>query len=90
MPHLLLLGLVAFATALVVIKGSGKVNVFAGQAIRFIFKSGSTPQNLSRLRVIFGNVTDLGGGVYQVIPEQTGTIGLPEGATIAGSEVHLS
>lgn len=91
MAWLLLLGIAATG-ALVYANERGKVTVFEGRPVKFVFKSGSSPQNESRLRVLFTNVTDNGGGVYTVVPDTTGSIIIPEGTsvTVAGDTVTLS
>lgn len=80
----LLIGGIAYANM------RGRVNLFAGKPVRFVFRDGmSSDAHMTRLRVLFNNVTDQGNGVYVVVPQETGTIVIPDEATVSGSTVVL-
>lgn len=90
MPQALLALAVLLVGGLAYANSRGRVNLFAGTPVRFVFRDGvSSDNHMSRLRVLFNNVTDQGNGVYVVVPQETGTIVIPEEATVSGSTVVL-
>lgn len=90
MPQALLALAVLLVGGLAFANMRGRVNVFAGTPIRFVFRDGvSSEKHETRLRVLFNNVKDQGNGVYIVIPQESGTIVIPEEATVSGSTVVL-
>ena len=90
MPQALLALAVLLIGGLAYANQRGRVNVFVGQPVRFVFRDGlSNDVHMSRLKVLFNNVKDQGNGVYIVTPEESGTIVIPEEATVSGSTVVL-
>jgi hypothetical protein len=88
MPQFLLALAALFVGGIAYANQRGKVNVFVGQPVRFVFKDGqSSEAHMARLRVLFNNVKDAGNGVYIVTPEQSGTIVIPDNATVSGSTI---
>lgn len=91
MPQVLLALAVLLVGGLAYANQRGKVNVFTGQPVRFVFRDGvSSEAHEMRLRVLFSNVKDEGRGVYLVTPELTGTVEIPPDATVSGSTVVLT
>lgn len=69
--------------------GARRLDMLAGVTRRIRFENGSTPENESRLRVLFAKVVDEGGGVYSVTPGFDGTVSVPSGSSVVGaSGIH--
>jgi hypothetical protein len=91
MPQALLALAVLLVGGFAYAQSRGKLNVFTGQPVRFVFKDGvSSVEHEGRLRVLFSNVKDQGNGVYIVTPDQSGSILIPDEATVSGSTVVLT
>lgn len=90
MPQALLALAVLLVGGLAYANSRGRLNVFVGQPVRFVFRDGvSSDAHKSRLQVLFNDVKDQGNGVYVVSPQESGTIVIPEEATVSGSTVVL-
>jgi len=84
MHALIVLGLVAVAGGIAFLRGGNSAGFFKGQTRTVTFTDGSKPEHLSRLRILFDNVVDRGGGVYMVTSGFDGNVTLPSGAQVSG------
>lgn len=80
MPIVVLLVGAGAVIAWAVAKGPHRVQLFANVPREIRFSNGSTPTNMSRLRGMFSEVVDEGGGLYRVTPLVDGLYVAPEGA----------